>query len=195
MKKNQGKKTSDDKRYNWIGKFIREEKNKAFYQSLKISEKNKEAIIYTVGDTVYFQSSSSLPYIAEIDSFYEDKASGAMHVNAKWYYRSQDILNLSPKALSGISYHQHHDIFLSETKDENDVQSILQHVVILFSFGDDQSLIDAGGLSKKDIFLCRYRFMTMMLKVVKLKAGEVSALVAKASNKSVESSKIGEFFP
>jgi len=185
MKKSNSKNNNDEKmKYDWIGKFIREEKNKAYYQSLKVSGKNQESIIYHIGDTVYFQSENSLPYIAEIDSFYEDKVTKSKHVMAKWYYRSQDIIILSPKALSSIHYHQHQDIFLSETKDDNDVQSILKHVIILFSYGDDQPLIDADGFDKKDIFLCRYRFMTMMLKVVKLKAGEVSALIAKANSSS-----------
>lgn len=187
MKKNQLK--NDDKKYNWFGKFIKEEKNQAYYQTLQITEKNKDPIFYNIGDTVYFQSSSSLPYIAEIDSFFENKLDGTMHVTAKWYYRSQDVTPLSPKALSSIEHHPNHDIFLSEAKDGNDVQSILKHVIILFSYGDDKELIDAGGLDKNDLFLCRYRFMPTLFKVAKLKAGEVSSLIAKAAAKTIEKEK------
>jgi hypothetical protein len=175
MKKGSNSKKSSDqgKSSRWIGRSIREDKQKTFYDSVRIIEDDSSQI-YRVGETVYFQSTGALPFIAQIDSLYEEKASGNKFVNAKWFYRSQDVKSLDSKVLEKIQHNTRVDIFLSDDKDENDVLSIIKHCKILFFSGDDSSW--TKHQHEKDTFLCRHRFITAGLKIVKLKTQEVATL-------------------
>ena len=180
------KSTGEVRQYRWIGSFVSEDKNRAYYDSVKISDRlnSYNSEIFSVGEIVYFQSDTSLPYIAEIESLYENKSTGTKHVNAKWYYRTQDVKALAPQALDNVNYKRYSELFLSDMKDENDVQSILKHVNVLFFESDQEETINSifsasNAIKLKDSFFCRHRFDTNALKLVKLKASEVSMLQEK----------------
>ena len=174
---------NDNRKYSWIGSFIREESSKAFYKSVKIIDKsNLSEVIYSVGDIVYFQSETSLPYIAEIESLYESKSSGKKHVNAKWYYRNKDVKDLAPSALDNIKSKRYTEVYFSDMKDENDVRSILKRITVFFYIADeDDDKIEnvfsfANRNELKDTFFCRCQFDTKLLKVDKVKASVILSL-------------------
>lgn len=183
MTKSEGKKSN--KLYEWEGKLLRDDKHKVFYNAIQIRE-GKKINIYNIGDIVYFQSSSSVPYIAEIDSFYEDKSTGLKHVTAKWFYRVRDAQEISATAFGTLDKNIHYDILCSDGKDDNDVQSILQHCQVIFCEDIKSSVADLIQ-GRKDTFICRYKIIPSQKRIEKLKAKEVAALKARCNR-----SQIGE---
>ena len=169
----------------WVGSFIREENNKAYYNCVKITDTSKsKSSKYSVGDIVYFESGRSLPFIAEINSLYECKTSGEKKVIAKWYYRAKDVKELAWNALDDLKPKRYTELYYSEMKDENDVWSILKHIsVLFFNAGDveDEKLIESifsssNKLETKDTFFCRYLFDTTNRRVEKVKGSKILSL-------------------
>lgn len=176
MSRDEVKVKVEERKYNWVGSFIRDDKTKAYYNSIRITDKVTGSNLYKIGDIVYFKSDTSQPYIAEIDSLYEIKSTGKKHVMARWYYRTQDIRDLAPKALDHVAHKRYSEVFHSEMKDENDVLSILSHLKVLFFHFDDEEIANVTAGQSEDTFICRYKFCTTSFKVNKLKPSEISSM-------------------
>ncbi len=63
-------------KYFWKGDIIKEDKERAYYGALVIENTvQRIADTFRIGDIAHFRSPTRVPYIAEIMTFYENKAS------------------------------------------------------------------------------------------------------------------------
>ena len=198
------------KNFSWIGSFTDEDLNKAFYNAIRISNQDYSCqVIYTVGDTVLFNSLSQIPFIAEIDSFYEEKSSGKKYVVAKWFYRVSDIKAYSKQLLDNISniISSKYDVFLCDSLlDPNSLDSILRPCHVIYHTPPTDNLYDEHeedinaiikNIRKRDTFICRYRFDPHSGKVLPLCEDELGRLRVKKSSNilmgAISSINQGEF--
>ncbi len=136
-----------------------------YFKSLEVVSPEFETSIFNVGDSVFFHSDGPSPYVADIESFYENTVTGSKFVQARWFYRAADILALSPRALDDINYDNKIELFYSNDLDENLVCSILRPCVIVLMNSDEEAPFGPRS-APRDAFYCRYRFL--------LKSGKVS---------------------
>lgn len=154
--KKQVQKTDPDE-YSWVGPPVDEDKDSVYYNGVRLESKTAENFCLSVGESAYFHSDGPLPYVGDIESFYERKDSKRFFVKARWYYRISDVRAVAPKALEGIVTEGKIELFSSNDCDENLVVSILRPcLVIKMSIGDEIPFTCRGS---RDMFICRYKFI------------------------------------
>ena len=179
------------KSYSWISSNTHEDQFKAYYNSIKvINHDNNTHTIYTKGDTILFHSQTCVPYIAYIESLYEEKSSSKKYIITKWFYRVKDIKETTLKLYilnSNIS--TKYDIFLCDSiLDHNHIEAILRPCTVLFlspistsSTNNDNSEDIVNNIllqnkEIKDVFICKYRYHPDTYQITPFNSEEIDRL-------------------
>ena len=181
--------TTSIKSYSWISSNTHEDQFKAYYNSIKvINHDNNTHTIYAKGDTILFHSQTCVPYIAYIESLYEEKSSSKKYIITKWFYRVKDIKESTSKQyILNNNISTKYDIFLCDSiLDHNHIESILRPCTVLFSPISTSSTSDNSedivnnillqNKEIKDIFICKYRYLPDTYQITPFTSDEVERL-------------------
>jgi len=167
--------------FSWVGDVVSHHDGLKYFNSLHIDYSKTSGTDIHVGDHIFMESESSEPYIAMVQSLYED-AKNEKWVQCKWYYRQGDV----PKSyMSRLSALREDDIFMSKFSDANVVESIIGLCnVKIFVNGEGVNV-----RKEKNTFICRYLYD--MGRFTKLKNSDVFPTEKHVADRATVSSVAG----
>ena len=149
------------KSFVWYGPAIREGNGIAYYQTLDVTE-HQRTFRYTLGDNIYFHSSSKLPSnsssypstsspvpisflrIGEIKSFSQRKCDDHKQVEIRWYYSLSLLREKEGQRVIEPKYDELRDVFLSDDTSIQPIGCILNKCEIRFIFHNKDTQNDGN---------------------------------------------------